>query len=81
VVVTGLIGGSFATAIAMFPLKAMTIEGTLTGTLAEARELIALAQAGKIPPIPIAERPLSAAQASLDDLRQGRIVGRVVLVP
>jgi D-arabinose 1-dehydrogenase-like Zn-dependent alcohol dehydrogenase len=81
VVVTGLIGGSFATAIAMFPLKAMTIEGTLTGTLAEARELIGLARAGKIPPIPIAERPLSAAQASLDDLRQGRVVGRVVLVP
>lgn len=81
VVVTGLIGGSFATAIAMFPLKAMTIEGTLTGTLSEARELIALAQAGKIPPIPIAERRLAAAQASLDDLRQGRVVGRVVLVP
>jgi hypothetical protein len=30
--------------------------------------------------VPITERPLSAAQASLDDLRQGRIVGRVVLV-
>src|SRR5262245_55083269 len=33
VVVTGLLGGSFVTAAAMFPLKAMTIEGTLTGTL------------------------------------------------
>ena len=25
--------------------------------------------------------PLSAAQASLDDLRAGKVVGRVVLVP
>ena len=33
VVVTGLIGGGYATAVAMFPLKAMTIEGTTTGTL------------------------------------------------
>ena len=37
VVITGLIGGTFTTPIAMFPLKAMTIEGTMTGTLAEAQ--------------------------------------------
>ena len=65
----------------MFPLKAMSIEGTMTGTLAEAEEMMALARAGKIPPVPIHERPLSAAQASLDDLRVGKVVGRVVLVP
>src|SRR4029077_10868177 len=40
VVVTGLIGGGYSTAVAMFPLKAMAIEGTQTGTLSEARELI-----------------------------------------
>ena len=81
VVITGLIGGSFATPIAMFPLKAMAIEGTMTGTLGEAEEMMALARAGKIPPVRIQERPLSAAQASLDDLRAGKVVGRVVLVP
>ena len=81
VVVTGLIGGTYTTPIAMFPLRVFTIEGTMVGTLAEANEMMALARAGKIPPVPITERPLSAAQASLDDLRGGRIVGRVVLVP
>lgn len=81
VVITGLIGGTFATPIAMFPLKAMTIEGTMTGTLAEAQEMMTLARSGKIAPVPIIERPLGAAQASLDDLRGGKIVGRVVLVP
>ena len=30
--------------------------------------------------LPIEERPLAAAQAALDDLRAGRVVGRVVLV-
>ena len=64
----------------MVVLKAMTVEGTLTGTLQEAREVMALAQAGKIAPLPIEERPLAAAQASLDDLRAGRVVGRIVLV-
>ena len=79
VVVTGLIGGSYATAAAMFALRAMTIEGVLTGTLAEARELMALARAGRAPSVPITERPLGEAQAALDDLRAGRVVGRVVL--
>lgn len=79
VVVTGLIGGAYSTAVAMFPLKAMTIEGTMTGTLAEARELIDLVRAKKIAPPPLAERPLTQASATLDDLRAGRIVGRVVL--
>ena len=80
VVVTGLLGGPFAQPVAMFVLKAMTIEGTLTGTLAEAKEVIALAREGKIAPLPIAERPLDQAQAALDDLRAGRVVGRAILV-
>jgi alcohol dehydrogenase, propanol-preferring len=79
VVITGLLGGSYATAAAMFVLRAMTIEGVLTGTLAEAEELMALARAGKAPSVPITERPLGEAQAALDDLRAGRVVGRVVL--
>jgi propanol-preferring alcohol dehydrogenase len=79
VVVTGLLGGTFSMAAAMFAIKAMTIEGTLTGTLAQAHELIALARAGKIAPIPTHDRPLKDAQAALDDLRAGKVVGRTVL--
>jgi alcohol dehydrogenase len=81
VVVTGLLGGTFSIAAAMIPIKAMTIEGTLTGTLAEARDLLDLARAGKIASIPTRDRPLGEAQAALDDLRAGRIVGRTVLAP
>lgn len=80
IVVTGLLGGNFPLAATMFVLKAMTVEGTLTGTLAEANEVMALARGGKITPLPIAERALSEAQAALDDLRAGRVVGRQVLV-
>jgi alcohol dehydrogenase, propanol-preferring len=78
-VVTGLLGGAYSTAVAMFSLKAMTIEGTQTGTLAEARELIDLVRTKSIAAPPIAERPLEQASNTLDDLRAGRIVGRVVL--
>jgi alcohol dehydrogenase, propanol-preferring len=79
VVVTGLLGGNFSMAAAMFAIKAMTIEGTLTGTLGEARELLDLARSGKIAPIPTRERPFAEAQAALDDLRNGNVVGRTVL--
>ena len=79
VVVTGLLGGGYSTAVAMFPLRAMAIEGILTGTLAEAKELLALARGGITVPIPMTERPLAQAQSALDDLRAGRVVGRAVL--
>jgi len=39
-----------------------------------------LAKAGKIAALPIHERPLNEAQAALDDLRAGRVLGRSVLV-
>jgi alcohol dehydrogenase len=79
VVVTGLLGGNFSIAAALFGIKAMTIEGTLTGTLTEARELLDLVRAKNIAPIPTRDRPLAQAQAALDDLRAGRVVGRTVL--
>ncbi len=79
VVVTGLLGGNFSIAAALFGIKAMTIEGTLTGTLDEARELLDLVRAKNIAPIPTRGRPLNEAQAALDDLRAGRVVGRTVL--
>jgi D-arabinose 1-dehydrogenase-like Zn-dependent alcohol dehydrogenase len=80
VVVTGLFGGAFTIPVAMFALKAMTLEGIQTGTLAEAREVLDLFRT-RLPPVRISERPLADAQAALDDLRAGRVLGRVVHRP
>ena len=77
--VTGLFGGTFAMPVAMFALKAIGVEGIQTGTLAEAHELVALARERKLAPPPIAERPLAEAQAALEALRAGHVVGRIVL--
>jgi alcohol dehydrogenase len=79
VVVTGLFGGTFTMPVAMLALKAMAIEGTQTGTLAEARELLAAARAWKLEPPPLSEQPLADAQAALDQLRAGQVIGRLVL--
>ncbi|CAN5532256.1 alcohol dehydrogenase [soil metagenome] len=80
-VVVGLIGGSFTIPIPMFPLRELTISGSYVGSLAEARELVTLAQSGQLAPIPVTSYPLADANRSLDDLRAGSITGRAVLIP
>jgi alcohol dehydrogenase, propanol-preferring len=81
VVVTGLLGGTFTMPAAFFGLKAIGIEGIQTGTLEEARAVIDLARAPDFRFPPITERPLAEAQAALDALRAGKVVGRTVLCP
>jgi D-arabinose 1-dehydrogenase-like Zn-dependent alcohol dehydrogenase len=80
-IVVGLIGGSFTLPVPMFPLRALTVMGSYVGSMAEASEMIALVKAGRIAPIPVETRPLDQTGRSLDDLRAGRIVGRVVITP
>jgi D-arabinose 1-dehydrogenase-like Zn-dependent alcohol dehydrogenase len=81
VVVVGLFGGGFSMPIPMFPMRAISIGGSYVGSLAETLEMMDLVKAGKIDPIPVQERPLSDASKTLDDLRQGHVLGRVVLKP
>jgi alcohol dehydrogenase, propanol-preferring len=64
---------------ALFALKAIAIEGTQTGTLAQARELLELIRERSLRFPPIRERPMAEAQAALDVLRAGKVLGRVVL--
>jgi D-arabinose 1-dehydrogenase-like Zn-dependent alcohol dehydrogenase len=79
--IVGLFGGLIEIPLATLPLRAVGVIGVFVGTLPEFRELLALAREGRIKPMPIETRPLLAAQQSLNDLRAGRIRGRVVLTP
>jgi len=81
VVVVGMFGGGFSMPIPMFPMRAITIGGSYVGSLSETIEMMDLVKSGKIDPIPVEERPLDQATKSLDDLRNGKILGRVVLKP
>jgi D-arabinose 1-dehydrogenase-like Zn-dependent alcohol dehydrogenase len=80
-VVSGLIGGEMPLSVPVLPLKGVSIVGNYVGSLAEAKEMLALVRGGKIAPIPVRTRPLAEANAALDDLRNGRTIGRTVLVP
>ncbi len=80
-VMVGLFGGSTPWSLPLIPMKAAGIEGSYTGNLEETRELLDLVRTGKVAQIPIRTRPLSAATETLEDMKAGRIVGRVVLTP
>jgi D-arabinose 1-dehydrogenase-like Zn-dependent alcohol dehydrogenase len=80
-VVVGLFGGAFSSPIPLLPMRAVSIIGSYVGSLGETKEMLSLVKAGKVAPIPIEERPLAQASKTLDDLRQGKIIGRVVLRP
>lgn len=79
VVVVGLFGGRFSMPVPMLPLRAITLMGSYVGSLAETRQMLAMVKAGKVAAIPLQERPLAQADQTLNDLRQGKIIGRVVL--
>jgi D-arabinose 1-dehydrogenase-like Zn-dependent alcohol dehydrogenase len=40
---------------------------------------MALVRAGKLTPVPVTERPLAEAPQALQDLREGKVLGRYVL--
>jgi D-arabinose 1-dehydrogenase-like Zn-dependent alcohol dehydrogenase len=77
--IVGLFGGGFSQPIPYFPFRAMSIGGSMTGSLADTIEMLEIVKAGKINPIPVETRDMSAASETLDDLREGNIIGRVVL--
>jgi hypothetical protein len=49
----------------------ITLEGSYVGTLQDLRELLALVQAGKVPPIPLETRAAAEASAALSDSKSG----------
>jgi D-arabinose 1-dehydrogenase-like Zn-dependent alcohol dehydrogenase len=77
----GLFGGATPIAPAMISMKAVTIKGSYVGSLQDMRELMDIARSGTLAELPVATRPLSQINDALADLKQGRVRGRVVMLP
>jgi alcohol dehydrogenase/propanol-preferring alcohol dehydrogenase len=75
----GLFGGELNLPLPLMAMKALTIQGSYVGNPKELRALVALAQGGSLPPIPITREPLPNADAALKRLHQGKVTGRIVL--
>ncbi|HTQ14130.1 MAG TPA: alcohol dehydrogenase [Rhizomicrobium sp.] len=81
VIIVGLFGGAMQMPLPMFPFRAISIGGSMVGSLPDTLEMMKLVREGRVDPVPVTRRPLAAANDTLNDLREGKIVGRVVLTP
>jgi len=80
-VIVGLYGGDVTLSLPPIAMRALTIQGSYVGSVPEMAELMDLIKGTGLPDVPVATRPLSQVNAAMDDLRAGKIVGRVVLQP
>jgi 2-desacetyl-2-hydroxyethyl bacteriochlorophyllide A dehydrogenase len=80
-IVVGLFGGEITIPTPYIPIKAMTLQGSYTGSLTELKELIDLVRTAPMPLVPVRRRALDQAYAALTDLKEGKVVGRTVLAP
>jgi len=81
IVMVGLFGGGAPWPLPLIPVKAATIMGSYVGSLAEFSELMELAVNGKVPALPTKTHELEEASDLLDQLEEGKIIGRAVLTP
>ncbi len=75
----GLFGGELSLPLPLMAIRALTIQGSYVGNPKDLRELVALAQGGALPKLPITKVPQSHANEALMRLRNGQVTGRIVL--
>ena len=78
-VICGLYGGELVHPLPPIAQRAIGIVGSYVGNLQELKEVVALAKKRKIKSAPVETRPGEQASAALEDLKAGRVLGRVVL--
>ena len=78
-VLVGLFGGELAYPMPPIAQRGIGIVGSYVGNLQELKEVVALAKKKKLKPTPIATRPADEASRTLEELKAGKILGRVVL--
>jgi len=80
-VIVGLFGGDLTLSLPPIPMRALTIQGSYVGSLPEMAELMELVRRTGPPQVPVATKPLKEVNAVMEDLRAGKVIGRVVLTP
>ena len=78
-ILIGVAGGELVISLAGMVFKPRTVQGSGTGTVSDLRAVVALAQSGKLRPIPLTILPKDAANSALQMLENGQVRGRIVL--
>jgi alcohol dehydrogenase, propanol-preferring len=75
----GLFGGELTLPLPIMAIRALTVQGSYVGNPKELRELVKLAQDGKLQALPVSTVPQNQAYDALMRLRDGKVTGRLVL--
>ena len=78
-ILCGLFGGEITLPLPPIAQRAVGIVGSYVGNLQELKEVVALARKRKLKPSPVETRPAYEVNRTLEELKAGRILGRVVL--
>jgi len=78
-VLCGLFGGEFTHPLPPIAQRAVGLVGSYVGNLQELKAVVALAKKKKLKPAPVDVRPAEEVSGILEDLKAGKVLGRIVL--
>ena len=78
-VLLGMSGGELTLSLAAMVFRAVTVQGSNTGNLQDLRDVLALANTGRLKPTPVQICPKHDANQAMQDLHHGKVTGRIVL--
>ena len=80
-VVVGLFGGGVPLSIPLLPMRNLTLRGSYVGSLVEFKELLTLLRQPGVVHVPVRTEPMARINDLFDDIRKGRVHGRVLACP
>jgi alcohol dehydrogenase/propanol-preferring alcohol dehydrogenase len=78
-VLVGIGGGEMVVSLASMIFKPRTVQGSATGNPQDLRDVVALAKAGKLRPIPLTKMAKSDVNRAIHMLEEGKVTGRIIL--
>jgi len=78
-VLCGLFGGELVHPLPPFAQRAIGLVGSYVGNVQELKEVVALAKKKKLKPTPVSVQPAAEVTDILENLKAGKVLGRVVL--
>lgn len=76
----GVMGGTLELSLVANVFKGLTIFSNITGTVDELRQVVGMAQDGKLAPIPVHKMPWDSVNEAMELLRSNKVTGRIILV-
>lgn len=76
----GLFGGGVSLSVPVLPMRNLKLMGSYVGSLQEFKELLALLRQPGVGSVPLLQRPIAEINEVFEDIRQGRVPGRVMAV-